>query len=389
MSEERESERCRRRGLAAVMLTALAVGLTIGMSLPLIALSLTAAGAGATLVGVNTAMPALAVLVMAPLAPRLVCALGMVPAAVAGCLLSALSLALFPYFDSMVAWFGLRFAMGLGLAVQWVVSETWLSHIVDSANRGRVVSLYATLWAVGISGGPLLLQVTGIEGARPFLVAAAVLALAALAPVSGRDGVPKSTTTADCDNNKTGTVLRAAAGTIFVGFASGFVELSLLCLLPIYGQAAGLDRESATLMVSVLAAGGLVFQLPFGWLADRFGSGRVQVLVVLACLAACAGPALLPVRSPQLWILLFIWGGVMSGFYTLGLIRIGERFAGPELLRANVLFIMAYTVGTVAGPVLSGIAQDFAPSNGLLLSVAVVCMCCLAVGSGTRTAPPR
>ena len=156
----------RWRGLAVVMVSAVTVGMTLGMTIPLIALSMTAAGAGAALVGINAAMPALAVLATAPLAPRLIGRLGTVPTLVLGCLVSALALALFPVLGSVPAWFGLRFAMGFGLALQWVVSETWLSRIAVNASRGRAVSLYATLWAAGIATGPLLLQVTGIEGLK-------------------------------------------------------------------------------------------------------------------------------------------------------------------------------------------------------------------------------
>ena len=375
----------RRRGLAVVMFSAITVGLTLGMTIPLIALSMTAAGAGAALVGVNAAMPAIAVLLTAPLAPRLIARLGTVPTLVLGCAVSALALGLFPVLGSVLAWFGLRFAMGFGLALQWVVSETWLSRIAESASRGRVVSLYATLWAAGIAAGPMLLQVTGIEGALPFLVATGLLLLAAVPPLLGRRCVPAGGVRAD-GGGWSWALFGGAPATIFAGFTAGFAEISLFTLLPLYGQAAGFAQPSAVMMVSVFAAGGLVWQLPLGWLADRIGAGRVLVGAALICLLFTFGfDAAASTGSGLLWPLLFLWGGATSGYYTLGLTQIGHRFPPADLAHANVLFIMAYTAGTIAGPSISGAALDLWPRHGLPLTVALLyCLYLGAAACGAR-----
>lgn len=370
----------RRVGLMAVMASAVAVGLTIGMTIPLIALSMSAAGAGATLVGANAATPALVVLLTAPLAPRLIAALGMMPTTVLGCLVSAVALILFPEFDSVGAWFGLRVAMGFGLAIQWVVSETWLSRIAASDSRGRSVSLYATMWAAGIAVGPLLLQVTGIEGRTPFALAAGLVLLAAVPPVLGRRGVPAGLAPGRA-GGWSWALFKVAPGAIFAGFATGFVEISLFTLLPLYGAQAGLDRAGAVLTVSALAVGGLVCQFPVGWLADKIGPHRVLMGAAAVSLAATVGLDLTIDGAWPLWPLLLVWGGAISGFYTLGLTRIGQRFAPADMAHANVLFIMAYTVGTVSGPALAGAALDLWPAHGLPLVVGAIYCLYLTVGA--------
>ncbi|MEI7610283.1 MAG: hypothetical protein WCJ64_23130, partial [Rhodospirillaceae bacterium] len=68
-----------------------------------------------------------------------------------------------------------------------------------------------------------------------------------------------------------------------------------------------------------------------------------------------------------------------SGYYTLGLTQIGHRFPAADLAHANVLFIMAYTVGTITGPSLAGAALDLWPRHGLPLTVAL--LYCLYLGS--------
>ena len=170
------------------------------------------------------------------------------------------------------------------------------------------------------------------------------------------------------------------------GFTAGFAEISLFTLLPLYGENAGLGQAAAVMMVSVFAAGGLVWQFPLGWLADRGGPGRVLVAASLACLLFAASfDALVAGGDWLLWLLLFLWGGATSGYYTLGLTQIGRRFPPADLAHANVLFIMAYTVGTVIGPAIVGGALDLWPHHGLPLTVALLyCLYLVSVAAGAR-----
>ena len=72
---------------ATVILTATIFGLTYGLSAPLIALNLAADGFDETAIGLNAAMHALGVLLIAPLLPRLAFRLG--PRRLALCALMA------------------------------------------------------------------------------------------------------------------------------------------------------------------------------------------------------------------------------------------------------------------------------------------------------------
>jgi len=365
------SDRVRWWGLAAVMVSAVTTGLTIGMTIPLIALTMAAAGAGTALIGINAAMPALGILLTAPLAPWLIAVLGLVPTLVLGCVVSAVSLVLFPVFDSMVGLFALRIAAGFGLALLWVVSETWLSRLAIAQNRGRIVGLYSTLWSAGMVAGPLLLQLTGFGGLLPFAMGSALILLAAVPPVLGR-AAARGRQTGAGHRRWSWVLFGMAPGTILAGFITGFVETSLFTLLPLYGVAAGLESAVAVVMLSVFAAGGFASQLPFGWLADRLGPARVLIGAALVALTAALALAPAMIAGWVLWPLLFVWGGAVSGFYTLGLTQLGQRVGLASLTQANVLFIMAYTVGTLVGPTLAGTAMEVWPVHGLPLVVVVV-----------------
>ena len=74
----------------------------------------------------------------------------------------------------------------------------------------------------------------------------------------------------------------------------------------------------------------MVFQYPLGMLADRFDRRR---LLILCASGGIAGAALTPfaiVVPGAMYVLLFLWGGIIMGIYTIGLTLLGERFRAPN-----------------------------------------------------------
>ena len=359
-----------RTALAAVLASVLAVGLTIGMVVPLVTLMLEARGASPVLTGVIAATPALAMLAFGPAMPWVIARLGPTLAMAAGITVSALCLVLFPLTDSDALWLALRLALGAGMGLNWVVSEAWIGAVASAQVRGRTMALYATLWALGIAVGPQALRLTGSQGAFPFMVAAGlmVVALAPLALV--RNCAPTLTPQRRDGGGDRGVWLQAPVG-MAAAFVSGYGETTVFALLPIYGLRQGLDAQAAVLMLSMFALGGLVAQLPLGWLADRFD--RRQLLIACAG-GALGGCLLLPLATPTptaLAALLFVWGGAIGGFYALGLTVIGQRFQPESLARANVAFVMAYNLGMATGPASGGAALDAWSPHGLTAALAL------------------
>src|SRR5262249_56620440 len=135
---------------------------------------------------------------------------------------------------------------------------------------------------------------------------------------------------------------------------------------PLSDLRAGLGRAFAGSSLSFFMAGNLVLQLPLGWLADH--SSRRGFLLLSAGVVA-AGAAIYPLllgSGPWLWAMMFLWGGVSWGIYTLALGLMGERFPATELAAANAAFVMMYEVGRFFGPIVAGVAPEPKPPCCLL-----------------------
>ncbi len=172
--------------------------------------------------------------------------------------------------------------------------------------------------------------------------------------------------------------VRAAPLAMACGLLCGIAEGAAFALLPLYGLAHEMARETAVVMGVAFAAGAVLLQPPTGWLADRMPHERLlagTVAVALVCIALM--PAAIG-AGWAVWPVLFVWGGAVAGLYTLGLILIGQRFAvaAPgagrgDLAGANAGLIMAYTMGSMLGPALGGGAMEVWPPEGLMAVLGV------------------
>ncbi|MBX6320462.1 MAG: MFS transporter [Rhodospirillaceae bacterium] len=369
------SARERRLSLSVVIAGVFGVGIAFGALVPLVGLLLDRRGIGATWIGLNAAMFPIATIMVGPVLPRLVARLGTLRSMYLGLGLSAAFSALFPVLPEVWAWFVLRYLIGVAAGMHWVVSETWINSIATDRDRGLVMGIYATVLAAGFALGPSMLNLTGIDGAPPFMVVAVALLLSAAPLALAAEVAPAMPARPERGLRP---LIAVAPAVMVAAVVGGFVDSALFALLPVYGLALGLDQTDAVLLLTAFIGGNVLLQVPLGWIADR--TSRRGVL--LACVAvALLGTVLLPLLAKGgpaagralLWPTLFVWGGTAFGIYTVGLSLLAERFPRAELAAANTAFVMAYETGSLSGPVTAGGAMDALGPHGLVITVAVVC----------------
>jgi MFS family permease len=127
--------------------------------------------------------------------------------------------------------------------------------------------------------------------------------------------------------------------------------------------AQGRGEAAAALSLSAGIMGNLLLQFPIGWLADRMD--RRRLFAALAA-ATCVGAALLPlVDLASVWglLCLLVWGAAAFGLYTLSLILIGQHLTGMRLMAATAAFAVAWGLGGLVGPWVTGLLMDgFGPA---------------------------
>jgi MFS family permease len=379
-----ESER--RWSLAAAIASVTVFGLSVGQSGPLLPLLLEQRGTGTTLNGLNAGSTFIGVIIGPLLAPRLVRRFG-----VRNFLLVCFSLdiALFlamKVFDSIAAWFVLRAVLGMVGSSIFTTGEAWISQLAGDAGRGRIIGIYAAALSAGFGAGPLILSLTGIEGWSPFLVNAAISALATL-PLFG---VGDASHGFGRERGASPLRMFGRASAILGAVAVfGLFESALMALMPIWGVRSGLTERWAAATLSAVYFGSIVLQVLIGWLSDR--TSRMAALRVCGAVGLVGAMVLvnIPPSPLVLFCLLFVWGGVASGIYPIALSMAGDRFRGGDLVSVNAAMIVAYGLGALMGPPAGGAAMDALDPQGLLWLFVVLFAGLLLGASLSTSGRPR
>lgn len=359
----------RQLSMAAVIAAATTFGLTYSLSAPLIALSLEAKGYSSSFIGINAAMHALGVLLAAPLLPALSARWGARRLTVAALLLSAVLLLLFRAWPVAWVWFPLRIALGAAAEALFVMSETWTNVLSDEHSRGRTMAIYTAALSLGMVLGPALLSQLGIGG-MAFAVGAVICAFAivfvlppwVLAPAGGAP-----------ERAQPMRYLRLAPIAIATTVLNAGVETAGLSFIALYATGMGWSEHRAMQLISTLMLGAIVLQLPIGWLADKMDKRKLAL--ALAWISA-ATALLWPFALRELWLafgMVFVWGGLFVGIYTVMLAMVGSLFRGNDLVGVYAVMGLAWGVGALIGPSVAGVAMAGSARFGLPGMIAAGC----------------
>ena len=352
----------RRQNLIAVTASMAATALIYGLSVPLLSLILADRGAGGTLIGSQTAVQSGAILLISPFVPRYMSKMGPAVLMLGGILVSLVAFLLLAVFPSILAWYVLRFIMGAAAAVLWVCGETWINQITEDSMRGRIVALYGMAISAGFALGPAVLSVTGTRGLTPFIVSGAIMLLSTLPVLTVLNKSPR------LDGERMGPLhryFRLAPVAMLLCALFAAADGMLISFLPLYGKDVGLSEAGALYLITFYGIGGIVGQIPIGWLADHMD--RMLLATICTFFIVVTSLAMPCAISLQGWnmVYMLVIGGFLAGVYTIGLVIIGEQFKGADLAAASAVFGFFFGVGTMVGPQLGGIAYDQFPPHGI------------------------
>jgi MFS family permease len=360
------------------------VNLVYGLTLPLLSLVLDAQGVSKTVIGLSIVAQACAGVMLAPLMPRFILRAGAARVMQQAALLAAATMIALGLVRDVYVWFPMRFLLGAAGAMLWAASETVINELADEDWRGRIIGIYGSAGAAGFAIGPLILILTGTDGVLPFMVTAGLVATASL-PLFWLPN--RSVAHGGKDHTSLLKIFRLVPHIMLLNLTYAAAVEAFIAFFPLFGIHIGLDEARSLSLLTTFALGGVVLQLPLGWLADRM---RRHVLLLLCIGVTIIGFLVLPmliklnISGP---IFAFTLGGAEGMIYALGVILLGQRFRGADLAAASVLFTGMWGAGTMLGPAIVGAGMDMlgdAAMPYLIATIYVLYLPVLIVGRGSH-----
>ncbi len=361
-------------------------GFALGLIFPLLSLVMEKHGVPPQVIGFNTAMQPLGILVSGFLVPHLTSRLGTRPVAIVAAFLTATIIVAYPFTPIYWAWFVLRFLHGLAVGALFTVSEAWVVEAAFGPARSRIMALYASILSVSFGLGSALISFTGIETVLPFFIGAGFLAASTIPMFYYRS---ISTLVPESGERQLSILGFARLAPILISAVTLFavIDAAYLGLMPVYGVKKGLDQETAALMLTAFIVGNAALQFPIGWIADHWSK---RGMMAVCAFTTVIGSALIPSAfgTWMLWPVLVVTGATSAGIYTMALAELGDRFSGNELVAGTAAFSTTWGGGALVGALIGGWAMDRFGPDGLPYATAVV-FAAFVVAIAARTASTR
>ena len=344
------------------------------------------------LIGVISSIPWLTVLVAAPLVSAVINRLDMRRTTLLGLMITLFSLVIVATLDQTLRNLSVSaFLMGLGMAFRWISCDTWIVLLAKPSSRGRVIGFHESLMGLGIGMGPLTLVYghSDISLYCVFLLGLIVFAVA----VTLSAKLPEVPGTTSCSSPARSSVsflklIPVMYVTVSAAVVSGFIETSSLSFLPAFLTEKSFEDGRALIYLTAFGLGGTLLQLPLGYLSDRVGLKVSLFLVSLLVIVGASYCIMWIEHSVSDLPVMFLWGGAVGGLTTLAVIQAGTQDATHDISKGMALIASSYTVGSLFGPLLCGLAWEMGSEDNIMrlfMILPAVFMVILLSGSRVRT----
>ncbi len=261
-------------------------------------------------------------------------------------------------FDPM-AWAVLRFVSGLCIAGIFSALESWLNDRLDNTNRGRVLGVYMVITYFAMALGQLSINVWDVDSAGGFIAAALLTSLAIVPVALTRAEAPSLAKAAPIT---LGELYRISPLAVTSAVCSGLILGAFWGMGAIFGREIGFSVLETSLFTGSFIFGGLLLQIPIGWLSDRFDRRTVLCNVLAGATMVCfAGLAAgrLGDPLPVVLALAALLGGAISNVYPLAIAQAFDYLDREQYVAGASRMLMAFSVGAVAGPLVCSIAMSW------------------------------
>ena len=255
--------------------------------------------------------------------------------------------------DEGIFWVLVRFVLGAVMCGSYTVIESWLAEQSDSAQHGRVLSVYTAIVLISMAVGQYLLGVTEANPLYPFILVSLLVGLA-IVPVSlTRSLAPAPVPATRFDFFK----LYRRSHTAFAGaLGSGVVMGGFWGLGAIYALSVTNDPSFVPTFIAANIIGGALAQYPIGMASDRID--RRYVLAALCAASGVSAFALMLASSQQALLLgAFAFGAFANSLYAVSLAKAADNSKREEFVTIGSSILLLNALGSASSSLVIGWAM--------------------------------
>ncbi|MCY9843862.1 MFS transporter [Vibrio caribbeanicus] len=268
-------------------------------------------------------------------------------------------------------WAPMRAVMGFCIACATTTLDTWFNSVSTESNRGKILAINQIVILSAITSGQFGLALAPPSETTLFILCGILFSISVSPVVFVSQFEPQ------VEHNQS-IRLRAIYSLSPLGFITCFVcgilYSTIANMLPIYADEQGISGLNLSIFMGAATTGGILLQLPLGYLSDRFERRKV---ILMSCFVLAIVSFGLPVSIIyNLQILALLLVALIMGFiaclYPLSIAETFDRALKAQLVPVLSGLLCVYAIGSIIGPFTAAIMMDAYGSSALFSFVILV-----------------
>ncbi|WP_372591549.1 MFS transporter [Guyparkeria sp.] len=268
-------------------------------------------------------------------------------------------------------WMVLRLVNGVTLLGLYMVIESWINEKVTT-HRGQVFGIYMMVSLFAYGAGQFLITPYGAMDVSTFAIVGLLFSLGLVPVALTRVSQPPPMETTRLPLIE---LFRLAPTGVIGALLSGTITGTVYGMAAVYANRIGLPDTQVATFVAAVIVGGALLQWPIGRLSD--GRDRRYALILVAALGGLFS-ILLAIQewfpSPAVFALALAFGGFSFSLYAISVAQTNDRLASHQVLEGTRGLLLVNGAGSVAGPIISGVAMGLFGAPGFPLFVLAALM---------------
>jgi MFS family permease len=304
------------------------------------------------------------------LMPKLIIKVGHIRVFAALAALASTTVLLHGLFLNPYAWCIIRVFTGLSFAGLFIVIESWLNNITTNSTRGKIMAIYLVILYGAMVIGQFLLLAADPSGMELFVLTSVLISMA-LIPISlSSRPAPKF---AEPEHISVKNLYKSSPLGIFGVAISGMAAATLFGLGAVYGEKIGLSLKQISTFMAAFILGGVLFQMPIGWLSDKYDRRRVLIYAAYtASFFAVLGYFAFAQGFIVLLITMFFLGGAALSIYALAVAHTNDHLGSSQIIAASASILMLNSLGACMGPFIASAVMDYINTQSYYLFIALL-----------------
>lgn len=305
--------------------------------------------------------------------PKIIASVGHIRVYAALASIASTTILLHGVFVDPWLWGLIRIFSGMSFAGLFIVTESWLNSIATNRLRGLTFGIYIFVLHSSLFIGQFLVNLAPLDDIGLFVLISVLVSLALLPLTLANKPAPGYAAPETLPLRKLIKTSQLALASVF---ASGFCAGTVVGIGVVYADELGQTKSWAAGLMASYILGSALIPLVIGTVSDRLDRRKVIIAIALCAFVT----SLIFNISPYTFILMFIFGGLITSIYSVGLAYMNDNIKPEQAVSASTSLILINGMGAMLGPLVSGLIMDYIALNAFFYGFSVVLFCLFIFG---------